>query len=156
MATETESVKLVPLWFARYQNLFFTQYTPKAYYAVSKDGNVINSKTGRILIQTKDKKSKTGSGQTYPYIKLKCSDNKYHRFKTHRLIAAAYCPNSYNKNFVHHIDRNKENNASSNLLWVRRSEHRELEKLWLIDREKYFQQIKDIIAENSAERKDNN
>ncbi len=154
MEVVTKIIQLLPLWFARYQNLFFSKYTPKAYYAVSRDGEVINTKTGRILTPSRDKTSKGGSGQTYPYIKLKCTDDRHHRFKVHRLVAAAYCPNSYNKNFVHHIDWDKENNSADNLLWVRRSEHRELEKLWLIDREKYFQQIKDIIAENSAKRKD--
>ena len=148
-----EILRINPVWFAKYQNLFFTPYTPQGYY-VTSNGDIINSRTGHILKQTQDRKGKGGSGQTYFYVKLRCTDGGYHKFKVHRLVAAAFCPNSYNKNEVHHIDRIKENNNSSNLLWVRKSEHKELKKLWKSDREKYYQRVSEIQAENTEARKD--
>lgn len=152
-----EYIEISPIWFAKYQNLFFTKYTPQGYYLVSSCGDIVNSRTQNVLKASRDRKGKGGSGQTYPYVKLRCTDGKIHRFKVHRLVAAAFCPNSYNKRIVHHIDcedRERSNNCADNLLWVRQSEHDELKKLWQEDRRAYYQRVSEIQAENAEVRKD--
>lgn len=38
-------------------------------------------------------------------------------YAVHRLVANAFVPNPYNYPIIHHIDENKKNNVSTNLLW---------------------------------------
>ena len=45
------------------------------------------------------------------------------RYKLHRLVAQLFIPNYENKDFVNHIDGNKNNNSSDNLEWVTKSEN---------------------------------
>lgn len=42
----------------------------------------------------------------------------------HRLVALAFIPNPYNHPIVHHIDENKANNVTSNLLWCTHQQNR--------------------------------
>lgn len=83
-------------------------------YAISKQGTIINQKTGRILKQTKCKDSGclkvTISGET-----------KY----VHRLVADTYLANPDNKSDVMHLDKNKGNNNLNNLKWAT---HRETQR----------------------------
>lgn len=41
----------------------------------------------------------------------------------HRIVATAFCEKKEGKEFVNHIDGNKENNMASNLEWVTKSEN---------------------------------
>lgn len=83
-------------------------------YHVSNKGNVMNSKTGRIL-------SKRRCSKGYCRISIPCeSTKKYKDFKVHRLVAIKFCnpPTDFENLQVNHIDGDKNNNFYENLEWV--------------------------------------
>ena len=58
------------------------------------------------------------------YLMVTLSNNKGQKsFRIHRLLALHFIPNSDNKDFVDHIDRNRTNNSLDNLRWATRSEN---------------------------------
>lgn len=63
---------------------------------------------------------KNGTG--YEKICL-CKQNKKRRFYIHRLVAAAFIPNKFNKNVVNHKDFNRLNNNFENLEWLTTNEN---------------------------------
>lgn len=78
-------------------------------YEVTCSGEVINTKTGRVLKPYKDRKG---------YLNVVLSKNnrpKY--FKIHRLVAEAFIPNPENLPCVNHKDENQSNNLVENLEW---------------------------------------
>lgn len=78
-------------------------------YVITKDGNVVNSKTGRILKKSLD---------NYGYEIVSLSNGKTKHTKTvHRLVALEHIPNPKNKPCVNHIDGDKTNNSTDNLEW---------------------------------------
>lgn len=81
-------------------------------YEVSNlDGKVRNTKTGRILKQSKNNKG-------YCIVCLH-KNGMQKGFSVHRLVALMFIPNSNpEKTQVNHIDENKNNNSASNLEWV--------------------------------------
>lgn len=86
----------------------------KGYYQISNLGNVKNVKTGNILIGDINS---VGYRRVWLYSPIK------KRFFIHRLVALHFC-NGYKKDLVvNHKDGNKQNNNSSNLEWVTRSEN---------------------------------
>ena len=81
-------------------------------YEITRDGNVINKHSGRIL-----KGQPNGKG----YLRI-CIGGKL--MFIHRLVAEKYIPNPLNKPQVNHKDGNKKNNRADNLEWVDNSENR--------------------------------
>ena len=81
------------------------------------------SDRGRIKSLRKKKYLKVWSTkQGYRYVVLNIEGKAYTTY-IHQLIAQAFIPNPDNKDIVHHIDRNPENNSLDNLMWVTQQEH---------------------------------
>ena len=78
------------------------------FYAVSSDGKVDNTKTGRVL-----KPDITNVG--YERVTLWNSEFGAKRVAVHRLVAMLYCDNSGNLPMVNHKDGDKRNNSADNL-----------------------------------------
>lgn len=62
-----------------------------------------------------------GHPDGWGYLQVKHKGKTYH---VHRLIAEAFLPNIDNKPEIDHIDRNKTNNAVSNLRWATSKENK--------------------------------
>lgn len=84
------------------------KYNPN--YLITERGEVINSKTGKIL-------KPNDNGHGYLYIRLGRGGKNYY---IHRLVAEAFIPNPDNLPEVDHIDTDKSNNRVENLRWVTR------------------------------------
>lgn len=76
-------------------------------YSVSEYGDVRNDRTGRILAKLFDKDS---------YVRYSLYKNgKMYTLKAHRLVAKHFLNKVEGKEFVNHIDENKQNNHFLNL-----------------------------------------
>ena len=82
---------------------------------ISKDGKVLNSKTGRFL-----KNQNNGNG--YEKITLTIDGVQYQKL-IHRLVAELYIPKLKDKNQVNHINGIKSDNRVENLEWCNNSEN---------------------------------
>lgn len=78
-------------------------------YVVTKEGFVINKKTGKVL------KYRYGTNG-YPSVVLYHDDGKTEK-DVHRLVAEAFLPNPENLPFVNHKDGNRNNPHVDNLEW---------------------------------------
>jgi len=85
-------------------------------YSISRDGVVMNNETGHIL------KSYVNKQVGYLQIKLPKERHKYWVY-IHRLVAEAFISNPENKDFVDHINRDRQDNRLENLRWVTRTEN---------------------------------
>ena len=84
-------------------------------YFVTKEGEVINVKTNKIL---KPCFNTWGYQQVTLHNRIKSKN-----IVIHRLVANAFISNFENKPQVNHIDGNKSNNSVSNLEWCTSSEN---------------------------------
>lgn len=84
-------------------------------YLVSKDGQVMNVMTKRLLKPTKDKDG-------YLYYVL-CVNGIRKTIKAHRLVAMAFIENPLNKPSIDHINGIKTDNHVENLRWVTNKEN---------------------------------
>lgn len=90
------------------------QYLTTKYF-VSKDGKVLNSKTGRFL-----KNQNNGNG--YEKITLTIDGIQCQKL-IHRLVAELYIPKIKFKNQVNHINGIKSDNRVENLEWCNNAEN---------------------------------
>lgn len=81
-------------------------------YEITKNGEIINKKTGRIRKPQHNHKG---------YQMLRIGGVNY---TIHRLVAQKYVPNPENKPQVNHKDGDKDNNCYTNLEWVTNQENR--------------------------------
>jgi hypothetical protein len=85
-------------------------------YEITREGNVINKHTGRML-----KLQPNGKG----YLRFAVQTENGKRFVfVHRLVAQIYVPNPDGKPQVNHIDGDKTNNNADNLEWVTNADNR--------------------------------
>lgn len=86
-------------------------------YEVSNLGRIKSIKYNRERLM------KT-SHQLNGYVKITLSkDNVQYTSRVHRLVADAFIPRQEGRDYVNHIDGDKDNNAVSNLEWVSVSEN---------------------------------
>lgn len=78
-------------------------------YEVRPNGEVTNTKTGKVLKPGKNNKG-------YLQVHL-CKNGKYKAFLVHRLVAQVFIPNPLNLPCVNHRDENPSNNHVENLEW---------------------------------------
>lgn len=84
-------------------------------YKVSNNGEVFDTKTNKLVA-----KQLTGIPQYY-YANMNRDDGKRKLVRIHILVAKAFLPNTDNLEMVDHRDKDKLNNAASNLRWVSRA-----------------------------------
>lgn len=85
-------------------------------YTVTRQGEVVNSRTGRVLRQDSNR---TG----YKRVTLSV-DGFVKRVFVHRLVATHYLPNPYGHQEVNHINGMKHDNRVENLEWVSNSQNK--------------------------------
>lgn len=86
-----------------------------ANYSVSNKGKVRNDLTGKILKAMMDDKG-------FLFVTLYGETKK--NVSIHKLVAEAFIPNFEHKRTILHIDGDKTNNKTSNLMWVSYKAHR--------------------------------
>lgn len=95
------------------------------HYSIKECGEIINTKTGKILKWYLNRKG-------YPRVKLCNRKNQVQPF-IHRLVAEIYLPNPDNLPQVHHLDTDKLNPHRNNLKWVTGGEniwYRDINNQW--------------------------
>lgn len=106
-------------------------------YYIDENGIVISygNYGSKILGEKKILKQyiKTGG---YKNVALMDNNSKVKYIRVHRIVAAAYCNNEFDKPYVNHIDENRTNNNYKNLEWVTPKEnnlHSLIKKIYMYD-----------------------
>ena len=90
-------------------------------YLISNLGKIIDISKNKVL---------TESNSTHGYKQVNIHQfDSYISIRVHRLVAYLWCENGKFKLEVHHIDGDKTNNKSINLIWVTCDEHIKADKL---------------------------
>lgn len=66
----------------------------------------------------------------------------------HRLIASAFCHKTKERNVVHHINDDKQDNRSVNLMWTTSKEHKYLHSLMKKHPKEYKEMVTQIKKDN--------
>jgi len=81
--------------------------------SVSDIPELMVSNYGKIKYATGKQLAIRYNGGFYPYVTVKGK-----QLLIHRIVAKEFIPNPDNKPYVHHIDENRSNAKSYNLMWV--------------------------------------
>ena len=88
-------------------------------YYITENGKVFSYASNNLKRRDTCKEikqyKKTGG---YLNVALVTNEQKVKYVRVHRLVALAFIPNPDNKEYVNHIDENRQNNNVSNLEWV--------------------------------------
>lgn len=85
------------------------------FYEASSFGRIRNAKTKHLIA--------CYNNNGYLATTLKAGNKLPSRQRVHRLVAMAFCEKAEGKEYVNHIDENKQNNRADNLEWVTNSEN---------------------------------
>ena len=88
-------------------------------YFITTDGKVISygNYGSSTLGEPKELKQYVKTGG-YLNVGLMDNDGKVKYIRVHRLVALAFIPNPQEKEYVNHLDENRQNNKMQNLEWV--------------------------------------
>lgn len=105
------------------KEIVFDEFANDGDYFISNYDNVISlkGKKWRIRKQTPDEDG-------YLTVSFSFDGKTTKPFYTHRLIAKHFVPNENpeEKNVVHHLDGQRQNNHYTNLVWMKKGEHDKL------------------------------
>ena len=90
-------------------------------YQVSNLGNVKSLNYNRTGKEKILKPVKGGDNYLHVYL---CKNGKQKNIKIHRLVAEAFIPKTDGKEFVDHIDGDRQNNNVNNLRWCTQAENK--------------------------------
>lgn len=121
------------------------KYRSRCLYGVTNKGRVFDLTYHRQLSQCK-------AAHDYWQTTM-CLNGKKKDERVHVLVAYVWCPNGKLKKEIHHIDGNRFNNHSNNLIWVTPKEHKKAEKIMTEAKDsgewdEYNQFIADIQKDN--------
>ena len=104
---------------------------PNSIYHISTHGRIYVESFQRwcvpnnsySIVKEKIKKSNNNNSKKYWRISIFYKNGSKITESVHRLVAKAFIPNLLNKDYINHIDGNKDNNHYSNLEWVTNQEN---------------------------------
>lgn len=114
-------------------------------YATNDNGEIVNLSNGKKMTTTPNSK--------YGYIQIWLSkQGKTITKQLSHLIVSTQGDNNYDKCYIHHIDRKKENNRISNLLPVWDYQHKQLHILINNGKIKEYEKMIEEIKKENAEK----
>ena len=115
------SSKVQRFWNEEWEEIVTRKPTRRVYYEVSNFGRLrsVNKKTGKEKLL-----SGASIGKGYKRLSIRLEDGSSQSFYVHRLVAEYFLekPDSSDKTWIIHRDKNKKNNHYENLKWVTKEE----------------------------------